>query len=101
METSITRQRHITAERAVGTMTAEIHCMKVKYSHLNKAHEKMIGDSETRVSRSDTIPTQTRTQGLKACKGSHNTCHCFQRKLHDIRIKLKQWTVKLSQLNFR
>jgi hypothetical protein len=64
--------------------------LQVRYSQLHKAQEKLIGDLENCVSRRDTIVDQAETRERKARKGSHNTHHSFQKKLEDIRYKVKQ-----------
>lgn len=85
----------------MGTTRAEIHRMKVRYSHVRKTHEKLTGDLEIRVSRRDTIAVQTRTRERKACKSSHNTRHCFKKKLDDTRIKVKQMNSEIKTVELR
>jgi hypothetical protein len=65
-----------------------IFFFQVRYSQLRKAQEKLIGDLENCVSKRDTIVERAETR--KAHKGNHNTHHGFQKKLEDIRNKVKQ-----------
>ncbi|XP_069697466.1 coiled-coil domain-containing protein 40 isoform X2 [Periplaneta americana] len=76
-------------EGDVGAMKSEIHRMQVRYSQLRKAQEKLIGDLEHCVSRRDAIVEQTEARERKTHKGSYNTRQNFQRKLEDIRNKIK------------
>ncbi|XP_023727369.1 coiled-coil domain-containing protein 40 isoform X2 [Cryptotermes secundus] len=87
-ETKQITQHERRKEGDVGAMKAEIHRMEVRYSQLRKAQEKLIGDLENCVSKRDTIVDQAETR--KSHKGSHNTQHSFQKKLEDIRNRVKQ-----------
>jgi hypothetical protein len=79
MGTSISRQRLIKTEGAVGTTRAEIHRMKVRYSHLCKTHEKLTGDLEIRVSMRDTIAVQTYLGSGKPVRAATTLAITFRR----------------------
>jgi hypothetical protein len=47
------------------------------------------------------VTLQTQTWEQKACKSSHNTRHCFKKKLDDIRIKVEQVNSEIKSVELQ
>ncbi|KAJ9573883.1 hypothetical protein L9F63_008743 [Diploptera punctata] len=89
-ETKRNTEQEKSKEGEIGNMKAEIHRMQVRYSQLQKAQEKLIGDLENCVARRDAIVDQTEARERKTYKGSHRTRYNFQKNLENLRTKIKQ-----------
>ncbi|KAB0794085.1 hypothetical protein PPYR_13705 [Photinus pyralis] len=85
----------------VGNMKAEIHRMHVRFGQLKKAEDKLIHDLDHCVSRRDAIITTNEAREKREKGASEKTRINFQRKLEDMRSKLKQMQTEVETLTKR
>ncbi|XP_049802004.1 coiled-coil domain-containing protein 40 [Schistocerca nitens] len=77
-------------EGEIGAMKNEIHRMQVRYTQLCHAQEKLVQDLEHCVTRREAIVNGAIAKEKRSTRAIHNTKVSFQKKLDDLRSKIKQ-----------
>ncbi|KAF6199398.1 hypothetical protein GE061_007424 [Apolygus lucorum] len=84
----------------IGQLKQEIHRMEVRYSHLKKAQEKLMGDLETCITRRDRLLDNAEAREVRSqATGKQWSRMQVQRKMADLRNKIQTLKRKNQMMN--